>query len=243
MRSSALLVAVVGVGVLFVPFVIQLFGRVLTGGSFAMPVWVLFSCAGIAITCWVFAWFNDRPWRQTLGLRVSGAMLELAYPGFREPFRIPREAIRAVAIQVIGAPRVPRFPLFSDGKQADRWLRSDSGDLVPHLRLEPGLGEPNVAMIFSRPLKTPRAPLFGDRGPAMKGGSEILGMMLEVAEPAGLGESLGSLTRVHGLRAEDLPANLQPASPDEVATWVPIVIFGILALVLAGFVYMILEAW
>ncbi|MGH9195984.1 MAG: hypothetical protein ACRD1T_09620, partial [Acidimicrobiia bacterium] len=68
---------------------------------------ISFLCAGGGVGFGILNW---RAWNREFYLSVSGAGLEIAYVGFREPMRVPRESVRVVAVDESGGP-AHRFPL------------------------------------------------------------------------------------------------------------------------------------
>jgi hypothetical protein len=129
-------------------------------------------------------WLGRRP-----ELVVSPAGLRLRdYPGFAGDLAVRREDVRVVAFDatpqaLIQWPQTKlRFPVTGLPPDTTAWLHTAEGSPLPTLRLD-DLDLPNLAIVFARPLLTPRRhplALVSLTRLWRRGGTAVPGVLLKV---------------------------------------------------------------
>lgn len=131
-------------------------------------------------------WLGRRP-----ELVVSPAGLRLRdYPGFRTDLAVARKDVRVVAFDatpqaLIQWPHTKlRFPVAGLPGDETAWLHTAEGSPLPTLCLD-DLDLPNLAIVFTRPLRTPRRHLLALVSFTRlwrRGGTAVPGVLLKVED-------------------------------------------------------------
>jgi hypothetical protein len=153
-------------------------------------------------------------------LTVEDGYLRLVHPRLlREPLTIPRDAIRAIAIDSGGNAPDPhaRFPVFADEVFESHTTRAGSprGWVYPGARgqlprYSLGREEPNALILLNRQVPGPRVRRESMHGPL--NGETLVGLFLGVAEPDFAAHALHSTGLLKRLTVADLT---KPTSGDE----------------------------
>jgi hypothetical protein len=98
-------------------------------------------------------------------------------------------------------------PAITAPREAHLW--SAAGSSLPFLRVGPG-DVPNLAVLFSEPLRTPRAPWWFELSPIysrrilFRGGRVVRGVLLRVRDPSAAASAFSGWGVLRGITAEDV---------------------------------------
>jgi hypothetical protein len=151
--------------------------------------------------------------RRPARVRFFPDLLSIEYPErLREPLEIPRDAIRAAAVDPDPGPDLDldveddlRFRVHATsgpygGGEDDLWLWSTHGSPLPVL--PPDRGRPTVALLFDRPVPAPALRRQGAGGPLR--GEQLAGLLLAVRDPHTAERALDAWSLLRPLTMPDL---------------------------------------
>lgn len=141
-------------------------------------------------------------------VEVTPTILRITHAGFRRPWLIPRKAVSAVAVDA--GPTAPsRFPIGSPGSGPSSWLYPQNRRWVPQIRGGIDDNQPNVAVLFTRPLDTPPGSVAGWTSRFLMAGRRgVRGVMFTAANPLAAEAALADWGAVRTLDPALVPPDL-----------------------------------